>query len=182
MAWTTQETKTIDGDTVLRQIGSGDDVGHRVVVNGTPGTAAPLGRVAINGDYRAVQPEFNLQATYLPTLFKAQESTASSFPAGPATVTITAANIEFDRAFAIATGTGKIHAWDIYNNAGVGGNDDFIDAGGGPSDAVLAGRFETRIDAVALDNVSVERVDNVLTISCTDGVVVFSGDDGAVVS
>lgn len=183
MAWSTQETTTIGGDTVVRQRADGadGDHGHRVVVNGTPGTAVPMAKEAVNGDYRGRQPEFDLTNSVSPTLYKAAESSFS----GGTTATITAdggAVVGFNTSLLVATGNGDAHAWAFGNNAGAGGNDNFIDSGGGPSNDTLATRIKTRIDAVALPGVTVARANNVLTVTCAAGVVVQSTDAGAVVS
>jgi len=88
----------------------------------------------------------------------------------------------FGASFMIATGAGDGHAWGFGNNAGAGGNDTYIDAGGGPDANTLATRMETRINAVALPGVVVVREANVLTISCDVGIVAFSTGACAVVS
>ena len=190
MSWTTQETQTFGADTVLLQIGDQIvDLGHRLVVNGTPGDVAPLSSIAKSGDYRGTQSNFDLRdPAVLPRLFKADDGTGGgSFPAGPATVTVTAINITGTRdsaptTFGIADGAGNVHSWSFFNNAGAGGNTTGIDWGGGPSDTVMAGRIKTRIDALSIAGLTVVNASGVLTISSTNGVVAYSRDVGVVVS
>lgn len=184
MSWTTQETKTLGGSTVLRQIGDQvTDIGHRVVVDAVPGDPFPLGQVARSGDFRAVQPEFNLQEDFLPTLFEASTADAGgSFPAGPVTITVDASAGQPNCSLAVVTGDGDVHSWAFGNNAGAGGDDDYIDDGGGPDGPTFATRIETRIDAVAIAGLDVERASNVLTITHASGVVAFSTHDNVVVS
>lgn len=181
MAWTDIKTITVDGETVVLQRGSGDDDGHRITVDGVPGDVFPVAEVAKNGDYYGVQAEFNLKQEFLPELFKASESGAA-FPAGPVTLTMGSPAFANNSSFSLCDGAGELHSWAIANNAGVGGDDDFIDGGGGPSPTVFATRVETRINAIGIAGLTVDRVDNVITLTSANGIVAFSSDAAIVVS
>lgn len=184
MAWIDVKTLTFGADTVIRQRGDQTEgfLGHRISINGTPGTASPLAEIASNGIYRAMDAAFNLKTVPLPELSAAVEGGAL-FPAGPVTVTCSSVDfVGFNTSFSVCDGAGALHSWAYGNNAGAGGDDDFIDSGGGPDSDTIATRIKTRIDAIVPLGLTVVRALNVLTISSPNGLVVFSSDDGVVVS
>lgn len=180
MAWTNQETLTVAGDTIVRQLGSGTDYGHRITINGTPGTAVPVSKIARNGDWRAKQPEFDLTTTVTPTLY--MESQSPAFPGGPITVTCTAAGIGFNSSIAFCTGNADLNSWVITNLGGGNSSASIIDSGGVLTDDSLAADIKAQIDALSWSGVTVARLNNVLTITSTSGIAGNSTEANIVIS
>lgn len=161
MAWNSIETKVIDGTTYIHQRGDQTEgyLGHRLTANGTPGTAAPLNRLAESGDIRAALPELDLadQSGMLAVGIFTTALTPAGVTAGVLDLVVTNVNtITADGAvqgasvgYAINGAQGYPVAQSIsFANAG-GINpttQGYIDVGGGASIAQVAAKIKAAVD------------------------------------